>query len=162
MSADIWVCAELDTKDGGRGWMAAATTPEAGKNLCADRYLEEALNTYGVPAPTPLVWTYLEFSPIFGQPCWTAYARTPHNSTEFYDVRRLSLTMGDDWTASPASVSNDSPLYLDLIAEVDRLIREGAHSLITGHSAQVARLIVSHLAHGRGLAPYGQAQRADR
>ena len=60
---------------------------------------------------------------------------------------------GEDWTADVEGRSNSSPAYLALVREVERLIRSDAHQLIQGRADLTARLIVSMLAHGHGLAP---------
>lgn len=51
-----------------------------------------------------------------------------------------------DWT-------KDSPEFLRLCGEVERLIRGEAHSLISGNAGATARLIMAQLAHVHGLAP---------
>lgn len=58
-----------------------------------------------------------------------------------------------DWTAGPDGVANTSQKYLDLVMEVERLIRSDAHQLLSGREDRTARLIVSNLAHKYGLAP---------
>ncbi len=59
-----------------------------------------------------------------------------------------------DWTIDPETgKSNSSELYLSLVQEVERLIRNQAHDLISGNANGVARLIVSQLAHQHGLSP---------
>lgn len=57
-----------------------------------------------------------------------------------------------DWTAE-GGVSNSSRLFLSLCDEVERLIRNDAHTLISGHADKTANLIMAHLAHVHRLAP---------
>ena len=59
-----------------------------------------------------------------------------------------------DWTVDPETGrSNSSPLFRDLCAEVERLIRSEAFSLINGRIDSVAGLIMAQLAHVHHLAP---------
>lgn len=59
-----------------------------------------------------------------------------------------------DWTTDPVTkYSNSSAEYKRLVKEVERLIRDSAHSLINGDVSCVAALIVSQLAHVHGLRP---------
>ena len=59
-----------------------------------------------------------------------------------------------DWTIDPRSGnSNSSSLFNILSAEVGRLIRDSAHSLIAGRTDDVARLVIAQLAHKHGLRP---------
>jgi hypothetical protein len=60
-----------------------------------------------------------------------------------------------DWTQNDKGRVNSSPVFVELCAEVSRLIRNEAHTLITGDTFSVARLILAQLAHRHGLAPYG-------
>ena len=57
-----------------------------------------------------------------------------------------------DWTAKNGK-SNSSDEYLRLVAEVERLIRDDAHMLISGKADKTAGLIMAQLAHKHGLAP---------
>ena len=61
-----------------------------------------------------------------------------------------------DWTESENGACNNSDIYLKLVDEVDRLIRNSAFDLIRGKSRCVARLIVSQLAHIHKLSPKGE------
>lgn len=56
----------------------------------------------------------------------------------------------DDWTRGPDGRSNSSERYLEIVAEVEKMV--GNVRLGDGPET-VARLIVSQLAHVRGLAP---------
>lgn len=57
-----------------------------------------------------------------------------------------------DWTAAHGR-SNSSALYLKIVAEVERMIRDSAYHLLAGRAEMTARLIVSQLAHKHGLRP---------
>jgi hypothetical protein len=62
-----------------------------------------------------------------------------------------------DWTADPETGrSNSSPLYRDLCAEVERLIRGDSHKLIAGRAGDTVGLIMAQLAHVHHLAPVPQ------
>ena len=62
-----------------------------------------------------------------------------------------------DWTLDPETRrSNASREYLICVEDVERTIRDGAHSLIAGNADSVARAIVSRLAHIYELAPPSQ------
>ena len=57
-----------------------------------------------------------------------------------------------DWTVDVETHrSNSSYAFQDLITDVDRIIRDSAHSLIGGRSNDVARSIMAHMAHRHGL-----------
>ncbi len=59
-----------------------------------------------------------------------------------------------DWTVdSITQRCNSSSKYLELVEAVDQIIRDGAHDLITGQSAHVARVIVSRLTYEHGMKP---------
>lgn len=58
-----------------------------------------------------------------------------------------------DWTADGQGFTNSSPVYVDLVAAVEGLIRRSAHELLAGRADMTARLIVSQLAHVHGLMP---------
>ena len=64
-----------------------------------------------------------------------------------------------DWTCSDDGRSNSSPKYLELVGEVERLIRGDAFKLIAGRADMTARLIVSQLAHVHGLAPVSSSKK---
>lgn len=73
------------------------------------------------------------------------------NAAEYRAKRMAELqqtTPAKDWTEG-----NTSRLYLDIVAEVDRLIRSDASNLLAGYGNQTARLVVSQLAHEHGLVP---------
>jgi len=55
-----------------------------------------------------------------------------------------------DWTVKNG-MANNSEVYLSLVNEVDRIIRESGDELICGLHKHVARMIVSQLAHKHGL-----------
>ena len=55
-----------------------------------------------------------------------------------------------DWTVKDG-LANSSEVYLSLVNEVDRIIRESGDELICGLHKHVARMIVSQLAHKHGL-----------
>ena len=58
------------------------------------------------------------------------------------------------WTDNPKTGrSNDSPLFEELVVDVESIIRRDAHTLINGGANSTARLIVAQLAHRHGLAP---------
>jgi hypothetical protein len=59
-----------------------------------------------------------------------------------------------DWTVDPESGRcNSSPEYRRLVGEVERLIRDGAHTLICNGPRALAGLIVAQLAHKQKLRP---------
>lgn len=58
-----------------------------------------------------------------------------------------------DWTQDDEGRSNSSDLFLSLVGEVERLIRNDAHALLNGRVDQTARLVVAQLAHVHGLGP---------
>lgn len=60
-----------------------------------------------------------------------------------------------DWTEGPDGRSNSSDQYNKIVAVVERLIRNGAHTLINNGPEALARTIVSQLAHVHGLRPDG-------
>jgi len=60
----------------------------------------------------------------------------------------------DDWTAKDG-VSNSSPEFERIKAEIERLIRGAAFDLIAGRAGTTAGLILANLAHRHGLAPAG-------
>ena len=55
-----------------------------------------------------------------------------------------------DWTVKDG-LANSSEVYLSLVNEVDRIIRESGDELICGLHKHVARMIVAQLAHKHGL-----------
>lgn len=55
------------------------------------------------------------------------------------------------WTIGPEGRSNTSLAFQQVVAEVERLIRQDAHMLISGHAENTAGLIVAHLAHKHGM-----------
>ncbi len=57
-----------------------------------------------------------------------------------------------NWTVKGNS-SNSSDEYLWIVSAVEELIRHSAHDLIAGDAHNVARLIVSRLAHTHGMVP---------
>lgn len=79
--------------------------------------------------------------------------------TEIANIRvaaypdRLGPDGRPDWTMDAAGFTNASPVYRELVAEVERLIRGDAATIMSGRSDITARLIVSQLAHVHGLAP---------
>jgi hypothetical protein len=60
---------------------------------------------------------------------------------------------GRDWTADEHGRSNASPLFEEMCAVVERIIRDGAPFLIAGRAEVVAGEIMARLAHVHGLAP---------
>ncbi len=70
--------------------------------------------------------------------------------------------MSDDWTRGPEGASNTSALYAAAVSHVERIIRDGAHTLVGGGAAAIARMIVSNLAHRDEfrMAPRGPRFRA--
>lgn len=71
----------------------------------------------------------------------------------------MSTEQSTDWTAEDGR-ANSSPLFLALVRDVERMIRDGAHDLITGRAGTVARVIVANLAHRHGLTPTGKPEDA--
>lgn len=59
-----------------------------------------------------------------------------------------------DWTGG---LSNSSPKFNELAADVERLILDSAYGLLHGDVHKVARNIVARLAHVHGLAPGGES-----
>lgn len=57
-----------------------------------------------------------------------------------------------DWTAALGR-SNTSEEFKALCAEVERLIRDDAHTLVAGHAERTAGLIMAQLAHVHHLRP---------
>jgi len=57
-----------------------------------------------------------------------------------------------DWTEKDGK-SNSSDKYFEAVSAVNQLIQDSAHKLIGGYSHDVARLIVSQLAHKHNLSP---------
>jgi len=53
-------------------------------------------------------------------------------------MRRVSedaLDADNDWTADPQTGrSNSSPLFLELVTEVERIIRSGADTIVSGRA----------------------------
>ena len=67
----------------------------------------------------------------------------------------------EDWTVDRKSGrSNSSARFLELSAEVGRLIRRDAFSLLQGRSEDTGRLIMAQLAHVHGLAPSKKVKRS--
>lgn len=60
--------------------------------------------------------------------------------------------MNGDWTTKDGR-ANTSGKYLEIVGEVERLIRNDAHKLIAGRADLTARLIVSQLAFKHGMRP---------
>lgn len=60
-----------------------------------------------------------------------------------------------DWTRGADGRSNTSATFVGAVAVVERMIRDGAHSLIGGNVETVARTIVANLAHVQGWTPPG-------
>lgn len=58
-----------------------------------------------------------------------------------------------DWTADENGVTNSSEAFCQMVAEVERLIRDDAYMLIAGRADRTAVLIMAHLAHKYGLRP---------
>jgi len=58
-----------------------------------------------------------------------------------------------DWTMDEFGRSNASARFHNICAEVERLIRSDAHSLLAGRADSTARLIVAKLTHEYGFAP---------
>lgn len=73
---------------------------------------------------------------------------------------------GSLWDFDPASGrSNSSAEFNFLVTEVSRMIRDSAHSLISGNTDSVSRLILARMAHIYGLVPtksIEEMQAADR
>jgi len=73
-------------------------------------------------------------------------------------MRRVSedaLDADNDWTADPQTGrSNSSPLFLELVTEVERIIRSGADTIVSGRADTTARVIVAQLAHVHGMRPH--------
>ncbi len=67
-----------------------------------------------------------------------------------------------DWTADENGRSNSSAEFQRLVAEVARLIRDEAHSLLSGNTEGAARLIMAQLAHVHGLGPHPDAAEVER
>lgn len=57
-----------------------------------------------------------------------------------------------DWTMRGGH-TNSGREFTFLITEVERLVREGAHSLLNGRADQVARVIMAQLAHVHDVGP---------
>lgn len=57
-----------------------------------------------------------------------------------------------DWTLKDGHV-NSSDLYLTLVDEMSKIIKDGAHSLLAGDVNSVARVIVAQLAHVHNFGP---------
>ena len=64
----------------------------------------------------------------------------------------LNRTINDDWTAVDGR-ANCSEEYERLVGVVEDIICGSSHQLINGSPRQVARLIVSWLAHKEGIRP---------
>ncbi len=62
-----------------------------------------------------------------------------------------------DWTCDEKGRCNSSSEFNRLVARVEQIIRNSAHSLINGDVNGVACLIVAQLAHVEGFAPASQA-----
>ncbi len=63
-------------------------------------------------------------------------------------------TLAWDWTVNPETGrSNSSEIFNKLCLEVERLIRESAHDIVSGRANNVARLIMAQLAHKHGMEP---------
>lgn len=60
----------------------------------------------------------------------------------------------DNWTGGLAA---SSPKFLELMADVERIIFDSSYSLIHGDAKKVARDILFRLAHTHGLVPGGQS-----
>lgn len=58
-----------------------------------------------------------------------------------------------DWTSDENGRSNSSETFCKLCDEIERLIRNDAHSIVSGNAGSTARLIMAQLAHVHGLAP---------
>ena len=68
--------------------------------------------------------------------------------------QRIEASAKIDWTIDRRTgCSNSSPLYNLMCAEVERLIRGDARSLIAGRAQDTAGLIMAQLAHVHGLRP---------
>lgn len=67
------------------------------------------------------------------------------------------VTMGataawEDWTVADGR-TNSSPEYVRLCGEVERIIRDDAHTLMSGGADRTARLIMAQLAHKQHMIP---------
>jgi hypothetical protein len=73
-----------------------------------------------------------------------------------------ATTAATDWTVDlETGRSNSSQQYTDLVAEVERLIREGGgRCLSPAWARSTAALIMARLAHVHGLAPERQRSAA--
>jgi hypothetical protein len=91
-TAAVWVAAELDTADGGRGWMRVTRDADTAKRLCEERYRDEAMRYHGVSHPPALAWHREHPLTSFGDETWTAHVHIPYSNSEFYDVRRIEVT----------------------------------------------------------------------
>lgn len=58
-----------------------------------------------------------------------------------------------NWTQDESGVNNSSEKFVELCAEIERLIRGDAHMLINGNAGATARLILAQLAHKHGFGP---------
>jgi hypothetical protein len=58
-----------------------------------------------------------------------------------------------DWTCDRYGSPNSSLLFRKICKEVERIIRDDAHGLISGHADTTAQYIVSKLAHIYGMKP---------
>ncbi len=57
-----------------------------------------------------------------------------------------------DWTVDvETGRSNSSTAFRDLVVDIERIIRDSAHSLINGRADNVAGSILAHLIHRHGL-----------
>ena len=65
----------------------------------------------------------------------------------------LSFPTTSSWTEDDEGVTNNSPLYLYLVQEVAKLIRNDAHNLLNGGAHLTARLVLSQLANVHGMVP---------
>ena len=63
-----------------------------------------------------------------------------------------------DWTRGPDGRSNSSPEFTHLCSVVERLIRDSAFELVSGHAEITARVIMGMLAHKHGMAPVEMVQ----
>ena len=74
----------------------------------------------------------------------------PQQSIISKEVAEKIKEVKKDWTVKDG-LANSSEVYLSLVNEVDRIIRESGDELICGLHEHVARTIVSQLAHKHGL-----------
>lgn len=67
-----------------------------------------------------------------------------------------------DWTIGPHNKSNTSQTFNVLVADIERIIRNDAASLLSGRADSTARIIAAQIAHVHHFVPSKTAKEITR